>query len=604
MALPAGFLDELRARTPLPALIGRRTRLVRSGRQHKGCCPFHGEKTPSFYVYDDHFHCFGCGAHGDAISFVMQSEGAAFPEAVARLAAEAGLEVPQPSREQAEAERRRLDLHAVLEAAQASFRRRLGEPGGAAARGYLGQRGIAEATSAAWGLGWSGPGRGELAQELGLSAETLAEAGLVRLGEDGRPAGDLFFNRLTFPIRDPRGRVVSFGGRTLGDGQPKYLNGPETPLFSKRRTLFGLDAARAGVRADQPLVLVEGYMDVIAMHQAGFSGAVAPLGTAVTEEQLEALWTYAPMPHLCFDGDAAGARAAVRAVELALPKLTAERSLKVVRLPAGEDPDSLLRNRPAAVMAGLLQSARPLGETLFDLLSEGAGTGPEARAALRTRLEAASGRIGDRALAREIRSALLDRFFTRPARKGAVRVVARGPVPDSHSIHSKRWLTLAGLLLRHSSLRHHGTEMLSQLPAPAGLQHLADILAGWHDDGHERDGHERDGHERDGHERDGHELTGGSLDSDRLLTHLAQQGLADAVAQALDALGQPRPDDPPPEQAWRHYFSLMHADRLDDDIAHTKAQADAGDMSAFARLIRLKEEKMQLTEVDQERDHY
>src|ERR1019366_1718779 len=344
MALPAGFLDELRARTPLAAVIGRRVRLARSGRQWKGCCPFHGEKTPSFYVYDDHFHCFGCGAHGDAVSFVMQSQGAAFPEAVEQLAAEAGMEVPKPSAEAADAERRRLDLHAVLEAATKAFQRRLKLPEGVRALRYLHDRALTDATIDRFALGWSGEGRGALAADLareGIEPAMLIEAGLMKPAEDGRPASDFFFNRVMFPIRDRRGRVISFGGRVLGDGQPKYLNGPETALFSKRRNLYALDLARAAPGA--AVVVVEGYMDVIALHQAGFTGAVAPLGTALTEEQLEELWRLTPAPVLCFDGDAAGARAAARSADLALPLLAPDRTLRIATLPEGEDPDTLVR---------------------------------------------------------------------------------------------------------------------------------------------------------------------------------------------------------------------------------------------------------------------
>ncbi|MDE2200751.1 MAG: DNA primase, partial [Rhodospirillales bacterium] len=434
MALPPAFLDELRARTPLPALVGRRVKLARSGRQWKGCCPFHGEKTPSFYVYEDHFHCFGCGAHGDAISFVMQSQGAGFPEAVEQLAAEAGIEVPKPSPAAAAAEQRRLDLHGVLDAAARAFQRRLHQREGAAALDYLRGRGLTAETIARFGLGWSGEGRGALAAELGqegIGADMLAEAGLMRTAEEGRAAADFFFNRVMFPIRDRRGRVISFGGRILGDGQPKYVNGPETALFSKRRTLFALDLAREAARANAKVLVVEGYMDVIALHQAGFPGAVAPLGTALTEEQLEELWRLSPMPTLCFDGDAAGGRAAARAAELALPLLAPERSLELVTLPAGEDPDSLLRRLGPAGMAAALAAARPLGAALYDLLREGSGDSPEQRAALRRRLVEAAARIGDKALADEYRRALLDRFFARPrppaAAPGRGREAARPP---------------------------------------------------------------------------------------------------------------------------------------------------------------------------------
>ena len=350
MALPSAFLEELRARTPLAAVIGRRVRLARSGRELKGCCPFHDEKTPSFYVYDDHFHCFGCGAHGDAISFVMQSQGAGFTEAVEQLAAEAGLEVPKPTPAAAEAERRRHDLASALQAAQSSFQRRLFLPEGRAALDYLRGRGLSETTIRRFGLGWSGEGRGALSAELardGIEPGLLIEAGLMRTAEDGR-AFDLFFNRVMFPIRDRRGRLISFGGRTLGDGQPKYVNGPETALFSKRRSLYALDLAREAVRGGERLLVVEGYMDVIALHQAGFGGAVAPLGTALTEEQLQELWRISPTPELCFDGDQAGRRAAAKAAETALPMLAPDRSLRLVSLPPEEDPDTLVRRHGAS----------------------------------------------------------------------------------------------------------------------------------------------------------------------------------------------------------------------------------------------------------------
>ena len=417
MALPPAFLDELRARTPLHGLVGRKARLVRNGRQWKGCCPFHNEKTPSFYVYDDHFHCFGCGAHGDAITFLMRAEGASFPEAVERLAAEAGLEVPKPSREARAREQRARDLHGVLAAAEAAFRARLHRPEGRAALDYLRRRGLTDETIARFGLGWSGEGRGALAAELkaaeGIEPAQLVEAGLMKEREEER--GGIcpnFFNRVIFPIRDRRGRTISFGGRTLGDGQPKYVNGPETALFQKRRSLYGLDLAREAAFRGAPAVAVEGYMDVIALHQAGFNAAVAPLGTALTAEQLGALWQLSPEPVLCFDGDAAGARAAARAAELALPLLAPERTLRLATLPAGEDPDTLLAKGGAAAPAGGAgRGAAALGRAL-DLLAEGRPSAtPEQRAALRHRLEAAARAVGDKALAAEYRRALLDRFF-------------------------------------------------------------------------------------------------------------------------------------------------------------------------------------------------
>ena len=466
MALPPAFLEELRARTPLPALIGRKVRLARSGRQLKGCCPFHGEKTPSFYVYDDHFHCFGCGAHGDAISFVMQSQGAGFTEAVEQLAAEAGLQVPKPSPAAAEAERRRLDVQGVLQAAQAAFQRRLFLPEGRPALDYLLGRGLSEATIRRFGLGWSGEGRGVLAAELGregIEPPMLAAAGLLRPADEPGRYNDLFYNRVMFPIRDRRGRVISFGGRTLGAGQPKYVNGPETGVFSKRRTLYGADMAREAARGGAPVILVEGYMDVIALHQAGFAGAVAPLGTALTEEQLGELWNLTPAPILCFDGDAAGGRAAHRAAELALPKLAPDRTLRFAPLPAGEDPDTVVHRKGTSAFQTLLDAARPLSEALFDLLREGAGqdcrsSGPRSapgwrrpRSASRTRRSPAS--IAGRCWTSSSPAA------ARPSRRGAAgRPPPRRPSPaprwTARPAKAERGRILVAILLRHPDLLH------------------------------------------------------------------------------------------------------------------------------------------------------
>ncbi|HEY2132508.1 MAG TPA: DNA primase [Acetobacteraceae bacterium] len=589
MALPAGFLDELRSRTPLPAVIGRRVKLARSGRQWKGCCPFHGEKTPSFYVYDDHFHCFGCGAHGDAISFVMQSEGTSFPEAVERLAAEAGMEVPKPSPEAAESERRRLDLHGVLEAAATAFQRRLHLPEGARALAYLRERGLSDATIARFGLGWSGEGRGALAADLGregIAAPMLIEAGLMRPGEDGRPPYDLFFNRVMFPIRDRRGRVISFGGRILGDGQPKYVNGPETALFSKRRTLYAIDFAREAARTGAGVVVVEGYMDVIALHQAGFGGAVAPLGTALTEDHLEELWRLSPMPFLCFDGDAAGARAAARSADLALPHLTAERSLKLATLPATEDPDTLVRRQGAAGFQSVLDAAPPVTLALFNMLrAQAGGDSPEQRALLRSLLEAAAGKIGDKFLASEVRRALLDRFYARPAdRPRDARHAGRNgrqgwakppppfhrPVMDAKAAEAERARNLVTILLRHPVLLHDVEEAFGTIDLPPGLARLRDAILHW-----------------------GNAVE--SLDSEALMTHLTQDGLAGETAQALSAVPYPLPACAAPnampaeaEAGWWHIFGLMHRARLEEEVAAAmRDMTERGDEATQRRLIAL-----------------
>ena len=563
MALPAGFLDELRARTPLPAIIGRKARLVRSGRQWKGCCPFHGEKTPSFYVYEDgHYHCFGCGAHGDAIGFVMQSEGAGFMEAVERLAGEAGLEVPKPSPELAEAERRRLGLGAVLEAAQASYQRRLFLPEGRHALAYLHGRGLSEETIRRFGLGWTGESRGALGADLGRDAVTpdqLVDAGLMRRDEETGRTFELFFNRVMFPIRDRRGRVISFGGRILGDGQPKYVNGPETALFSKRRTLYALDLAREAVRGGAPLVVVEGYMDVIALAQAGIGGAVAPLGTALTEEQLEELWRLSPTPILCFDGDAAGSRAAARGAELALPLLAPDRTLRLARLPGGEDPDTLVRRQGPDALRAVLAGAVPLADALYDLLREAGGeTTPEQRAAFLARLDAAVRQIPDKALASEYREALRGRFYAarRQSRGNGAgrRSAAPSPAvprvqPWAGAAATERARILTAILLRHPSILADVEHAYAGLDLPRPLAVLREALTAWAE-------------------------TAQILDSPGLMSHLTFSGLQAEADQVLATVPVPLPAcassaamPAEAEAGWWHIFGFLSVQRLGEEIA-------------------------------------
>ena len=587
MALPPAFLDELRARTPLAAIVGRRVKLARSGKQWKGCCPFHGEKTPSFYVYDDGFHCFGCGAHGDAISFVMQTQGAGFPEAVAQLAAEAGLDVPKATPEAAAVERRRTDLHAVLEAAVAAHQRRLWESDGARALAYLRERGLTDDTIRAHGLGWSGDARGAIVAELGregLAAALLVEAGVLRDGEDGRAPYDLFAGRVMFPIRDAGGRAVSLGGRILGDGQPKYLNGPETAVFSKKRTLFGLDRARAGVRAGHRLVVVEGYLDVIALHQAGFEAAVAPLGTALTDLQLAAMWRLSPAPVLCFDGDAAGARAAARAASLALPLLTPEQTLTVARMPDGEDPDSLVRRQGGPAFTAVLDGALPLAQALFDLLREGAGNTPEQRAGLRARLEAAAAQVGHPGLAREYRAALLDRFFAdarqRRGIKGVRPAPAHAPIRrarDGAMSDLERCHIVIVLLLNHPSILHAEEETFARLDLPSTCDDLRTVMLAW-----------------------AHRLE--SLDSMALTDHLAQNGMvAKAAAFArLTEVSLPacaKAEAMPAEAlaGFWNFVGLLRRNYLEDEIlAATRDLAQRCDNPSQQRLIALRQAQERL----------
>ncbi len=585
MAFDPAFLDELRARTPIAAVIGRKVKLVRSGRQFKACCPFHGEKTPSFYVYEDGFHCFGCGAHGDAISFVMQSEGRSFLEAVEALASEAGLEVPKQAPVDRQRAEKQKTLGDVLEVVQQSWVRRLFRPEGAAGLAYLRGRGLSDETIAAHGLGWSGDGRGGLVSELreqGFDAAMMAEAGLMRLDEEGRPKGELFFNRVTFPIRDRRGTLVSFGGRILGDGQPKYLNGPETALFSKRRTLFGLDRAQKALRTVRPeggalpasrtLLVVEGYMDVIALDQAGFGAAVAPLGTALTAEQLEALWRVDPAPVLCFDGDRAGRSAARKAAEVALPMLDPDRTLRFMSLPEGEDPDSLVRKQGARAMASAIEAARPLGSVLFGLLSEGVrDPGPEQRAALMSRLMEAAGQIGHKGLAAEYRDTLRGQFreaFSSWRGKGGAgrnRIVPAAarvlPVADAAAEERKRMLV--AILLRHPELLRDVEQAFCQIVLPDGLGRLRAAMLDWADEQDHAGGEAPEGGA-------GRSL---ALDSASLIAHLHSTALSSEMemvlapsplplARAASAGSMPAEA----EEAWWEFFGHLNAPSLREQI--------------------------------------
>ncbi len=387
MSFPPAFLDELRLRLPLSELIGKRMRLVRAGREYKGCCPFHKEKTPSFYVNDEKqfFHCFGCGAHGDIIGFTMRHDHLSFPEAVETLAAQAGLSVPQDTpieRERFDQEKR---LILLLERATVFFEDQLRAPTGREALGYLKGRGLTEDAMRRFRLGYAPNDAQALIRKLQSEDFTLDEmlaVGLIKKAEDRPDHYSFFRNRVMFPVGDRRGQTVAFGGRVMGDGEPKYLNSPDHALFHKGKLLYGLSRARAAMQQGQPLIVVEGYMDVIALVEAGYIGALAPLGTALTEDQLALLWRLLPRadardpardysPILCFDGDNAGLRAAVRAVDRALPLLTSAHTARVAYLPAGEDPDSLLRVAGRGAMQSVLDQAKPMIDVLWALALEG-----------------------------------------------------------------------------------------------------------------------------------------------------------------------------------------------------------------------------------------
>ena len=421
MTLSPQWLDELRARTVLSAVISPTVKLIRAGREWKACCPFHNEKTPSFTINDDKgfYHCFGCGAHGDAIRYLTDQRGMPFMDAVKELAAKAGMDVPAPDPKAKERADRAASLTDVTGEVAKWYAEQLQGLSGASARDYLKQRGIDAATVARFGLGFAPDGRSALKRALEkLGEDKLVETGMLIRPEEGGDTYDRFRGRLMFPIRDPRGRVIGFGGRILGAGEPKYLNSPDTPLFDKGRTLYNIDRAAPASRTARRLIVVEGYMDVIALDRAGISEVVAPNGTAVTEAQLERMWRLDPSPILCFDGDSAGKKAAIRAALRALPHITPDRTLRFVELPAGQDPDDVIRSGGREAFEALLEKPEPLDARLWrhEVEAEPLAT-PEAWASLKQRLVAHATAIGHADLARIYREDWLSRFYDqrRPA---------------------------------------------------------------------------------------------------------------------------------------------------------------------------------------------
>jgi len=403
LPIPPDFLEELRRRLTLSSVVAKRVRLTKKGREFEGLCPFHNEKTPSFFVNDDKafYHCFGCGAHGDVLSFVINTEGLSFPEAVERLAGEAGLEVPRSAAVDPAERARRAGAEAAVEAACAWFQSQLKLPAGKAALDYLRGRQVDDSQLAGFRIGFAPDQRTALKAHLlkqEFAEDVLLEAGLLVKPEDGGASYDRFRGRVMFPIADRRGRIIAFGGRVMGDGQPKYLNSPEGPLFHKGRTLYAHHLAREAAAHGEPVIVAEGYMDVVALHRAGFRGAVAPLGTALTEDQLAELWRLAAEPALCFDGDAAGQRAAARAALRALPLLAPGKSLRFVTLPAGQDPDDVVGQPGGTIQfRELLAGAAPLSAVLWETERARAPLDtPERRADFRVRLRDHINHIGDR----------------------------------------------------------------------------------------------------------------------------------------------------------------------------------------------------------------
>lgn len=419
MSIDRRFLDELRERLPLSELVGQRVKITRAGNEFKGCCPFHEEKTPSFYVNDQKgfYHCFGCGAHGDVLSFKMRYENMTFMDAVEDLAARAGMDVPKPSEQEREKYDRAKILYDILDDAAKWFQGQLKDPANKFAMTYVQNRGILPQALEEFRVGYAPnnwDGLREAMQARGYKLSDLVELGLLRHstreGNKDKPYS-FFRGRIIFPVTDKRGRVVAFGGRHLEEAfdparrdnnntPPKYLNSPDHPVFSKGRLLYGMARARQAAAKGASIILAEGYMDVIALAQAGFVGAVAPLGTAVTEDQIEMLWRLCDLenknPILCFDGDKAGKRAAYRVVDRCLPLLKPDQSMRFAFVPSGQDPDSLIKEKGRTAMDKVLKEAVPLMDVLWMRAIEGRDfETPEARAGLSSRLEKTVSVIGD-----------------------------------------------------------------------------------------------------------------------------------------------------------------------------------------------------------------
>ncbi len=417
MKFPPSVLEEIKARLPVSAVVGKRVRLAKAGREWKGLSPFNAEKTPSFFVNDQKgsFFDFSSGKNGDIFKFVMETEGLSFPEAVEKLASEAGVPLPKVSFEAQAQEEKRKGLHEVVELAAAFFEAELQAERGGLARRYLAGRGLEGKARQLFRIGYAPPDRFALRDHLagkGVSAELMMEAGLLVHGDEIAVPYDRFRDRIMFPIHDARGRVVAFGGRAMSaEVSAKYLNSPETPLFHKGGLLFNHHNARKAAHDTGQVIVVEGYVDVIAMTLSGFPQVVAPLGTALTEDQLGLLWRMADEPVICLDGDKAGRKAASRAIDLALPMLEPGKSLAFALLPEGQDPDDLARSGGQAAIAEVLGAAKPFVDMLWSREFEASQLDtPERRAAFERRLKEPLGQIRDEATRRHYRREIDERI--------------------------------------------------------------------------------------------------------------------------------------------------------------------------------------------------
>ncbi len=417
MAFPKEFLDIIRDRLSVSDIVSKKVKLSKSGRNFLGLCPFHHEKTPSFTVNDDKgfYHCFGCGAHGDVITFEMQINNYSFFEAVESLASQVGLEMPKATEEEQQQAKRYASLYDIMEKACNFFIDKLNSDDGKQALEYLKiKRNLSDEIIHRFKIGFA-PSGNKLLKFLDnnhIEIKDMMELGLVQKSEKDGSIYDFFRNRVIFPIQDSRGRIIAFGGRVLDDSLPKYINSSESPLFKKNKVLYGLAQARETTYTDKRIIAVEGYVDVIALVSAGINSAVAPLGTSITDSHLQILWKLNDKPILCFDGDGAGRKAAVRASFLSLPLLKAGKSLQIAILPDGDDPDDLIKKGGREAVEKVLSSAQPLIDIIWkSLLDKIQIDTPEDKAKLELEIEEVCKQITDISISKFYKKELQNRMW-------------------------------------------------------------------------------------------------------------------------------------------------------------------------------------------------
>jgi DNA primase len=638
MRFPPSLLDEIRARLPVSQVVARKVSLKRAGREFKGLSPFKPERTPSFTVNDHKgfYHCFASGEHGDIFTFLVKTEGLSFPEAVERLAQEAGVPMPKagPRDERAEDERAR--LLAIVAASAQFFEEQLAGRDGEEARKYLNKRGLGRDTIARFRLGYAPNSRSALKEFLakaGYSPAEMAKSGMLIAGDDIPVAYDRFRHRVMFPITDAKGRVIAFGGRALDpDAQAKYLNSPETPLFHKGATLFNAFNARVPAHDAGQIIVVEGYMDVIALSEAGFAQTVAPLGTALTEDQLKLLWRMAPEPTLCFDGDAAGRRAAYRAVETALPHLRPGLSVQFAFLPDGLDPDDFVRQQGAGAFQQILETrTRPLIDVLIEREEQGRSTvTPEQRASLEARLKALTSQIADPSVRahydRELRSTLWAKTVkterqlapTKGQRPSSIAQKRRDNTQPDWRVRERlsersrlgglpRAALAATPLVRSNEL----SERTSPAPLREALLVMALVNHPWLLERHSEEVADMAltspllAQVRDALQN--LLSTGVPLDSANVRSHLTALGLDGALAAAnraithkSDRFAEPDADPGEVEAGWRHTLALHETQvglRLALEAAAEAWNSDPGE-DAWARIVELQNQLARRAEAE------